>query len=100
MEEKIEFYDQLTDEVRGKEGCVVLGDFNGHVGEEARGYEGVHGEKMYTCYCSCHICIQIDCIWVVKPIYIRGCASKSSLNFLIAVKLSSLNKLKHVRTLH
>ena len=43
MEEKIEFYDQLTDEVRGKEGCVVLGDFNGHVGEEARGYEGVHG---------------------------------------------------------
>ena len=40
MEEKIEFYDQLTDEVRGKEGCVVLGDFNGHVGEEARGMKG------------------------------------------------------------
>ena len=43
MEEKIEFYDQLTDEVRRKEDCIMLGDFNGHVGEEARGYEGVHG---------------------------------------------------------
>ncbi len=33
MEEKMEFYDQLTDEVKGKENCVMLGDFNGHVGE-------------------------------------------------------------------
>ena len=27
MEEKMEFYDQLTDEVRGKEDCIVLGGF-------------------------------------------------------------------------
>ena len=25
MEEKMEFYNQLTDEVRGKEDCIVLG---------------------------------------------------------------------------
>ena len=25
------------------ENCIILGDFNGHVGRSANGYEGVHG---------------------------------------------------------
>jgi len=43
-EEKDCFYDELSAEVqaRGRK-CIVLGDFNGHVGDLAEGYEGVHG---------------------------------------------------------
>ena len=44
--EKDKFYDELSDEI-GKAGdsefVVVLGDLNGHVGEQVDGCEGVHG---------------------------------------------------------
>ncbi|ESO05325.1 hypothetical protein HELRODRAFT_171696 [Helobdella robusta] len=44
--EKDRFYDDVSDEI-GQAGLnefvVLLGDFNGHVGADADGYEGVHG---------------------------------------------------------
>ena len=44
VEEKEKFYDDLTAEVWSRKGiCVVLGDFNGHVGRSVQGYAGVHG---------------------------------------------------------
>lgn len=46
--EKNDFYDNLNAEVMGKNGnCIVLGDFNGHVGSSQDGYEGVHGGYGY-----------------------------------------------------
>ena len=48
MEEKEEFYVDLgraVDSVKGDEILVVCGDFNGHVGECADGFEDVHGGK-------------------------------------------------------
>ena len=43
-EEKDSFYDELSGEVQARGGkCILLGDFNGHVGSSADGYEGVHG---------------------------------------------------------
>jgi Reverse transcriptase (RNA-dependent DNA polymerase) len=44
--EKESFYDALDDVVEGvgkAERVVIGGDFNGHVGEEVEGFEGVHG---------------------------------------------------------
>ena len=46
MEEKLEFYDDMLAElllVGHDEFLIVGGDFNGHVGEAADGYEEVHG---------------------------------------------------------
>ena len=43
---KKEFYEALGEvlkAVKGKEALFICVDFNGHVGEEADGYEGVHG---------------------------------------------------------
>lgn len=43
-EEKDKFYEQLSLEMLNVHGkCVVMGDFNGHVGKKKDGYEGVHG---------------------------------------------------------
>ena len=43
-EDKNCFYDDLSAEVQSKNGnCIVLGDFNGHVGNSRDGYKGVHG---------------------------------------------------------
>ena len=43
-EEKDAFYDDLSMEMLKIQGhCVLLGDFNGHVGKDCDGYEGVHG---------------------------------------------------------
>ena len=46
-EEKDAFYDMLTSEVFGRKDCLILGDFNGHVGELVTGYSGVHGGFSY-----------------------------------------------------
>ena len=46
MEEKIQFYDQLACEWElgsSSEMILGLGDFNGHVGKQIDGFEGVHG---------------------------------------------------------
>jgi hypothetical protein len=48
MEEKEEFYVSLlktVSSVDANERLVVCGDFNGHVGAEVEGFEGVHGGK-------------------------------------------------------
>ena len=43
-DEKDQFYDELSAEVQMRNGeCLVLGDFNGHVGSQADGFNGVHG---------------------------------------------------------
>ena len=45
-EEKVKFYDDVSEvisQVGPDEFVVLLGDFNGHVGRNADGYEGVHG---------------------------------------------------------
>jgi hypothetical protein len=52
IEEKEKFYMILGKTLndlgnRSGEMAVVCGDFNGHVGEEIEGYEGVHGGKGY-----------------------------------------------------
>ena len=42
-EAKDSFYDDLSMEMlKVQERCVLLGDFNGHVGKHSAGYEGVH----------------------------------------------------------
>ena len=46
MEEKLEFYDDMVAElllVGHDEFLIAGGDFNGHVGEAADGYPGIHG---------------------------------------------------------
>ena len=46
LEEKHRFYDELAGEYELQNPSEVvfgLGDFNGHVGEEIEGFEGVHG---------------------------------------------------------
>src|SRR5437870_12030516 len=46
MPEKVEFYDSLDSAISGvgdEEMVILCGDFNGHVGEHADGFEGVHG---------------------------------------------------------
>ena len=46
LEEKHRFYDKLAGEYKLQNPSDVvfkLGDFNGHVGEEIEGFEGVHG---------------------------------------------------------
>ena len=46
LEEKHRFYDELAGEYEPQNPSEVvfgLGDFNGHVGEEIEGFEGVHG---------------------------------------------------------
>ena len=50
LEEKESFYLALGKTLqdsgdRNEEMVVVCGDFNGHVGEQIEGYEGVHGGK-------------------------------------------------------
>src|SRR5437867_6890143 len=48
--EKEEFYvclDRVMSGIGDTEMVIVCGDFNGHVGEFAEGYEGVHGGKGY-----------------------------------------------------
>ena len=50
MTEKIEFYDSLDSVISGvgdEEMVILCGDFNGHVGEHAEGFEGVHGGKRF-----------------------------------------------------
>ena len=45
-EEKDQFYEEVTEEIEQagpNEFVLLLGDLNGHVGEKAEGYEGVHG---------------------------------------------------------
>ena len=45
-EEKVKFYDDVSEvlsQAGSGEFVVLLGDFNGHVGRNADGYEGVHG---------------------------------------------------------
>ena len=45
-EEKQHLYDNVDEEIelsQNDELLVMCGDFNGHVGEAADGYEGVHG---------------------------------------------------------
>ena len=43
-EEKDSFYDDLSAEVQSRMGnCIILGDFNGHVGTSVDGYDGIHG---------------------------------------------------------
>ena len=38
------FYDDLSAEIQSKdEYCILLGNFNGHVGSSIDGYGGVHG---------------------------------------------------------
>ena len=51
--EKVRFYDKMGSEwdLRSSSEIIVLGDFNGHVGKYAEGFEGVHwgngvGKKM------------------------------------------------------
>jgi len=49
IEEKDLFYENLSRKmlkVNGK--CVILGDFNGHVGKMQNEYEGVHGGFGYA----------------------------------------------------
>ena len=44
---KVSFYDKMASEWdlgSSSEIIVSLGDFNGHVGKCAEGFEGVHGE--------------------------------------------------------
>ena len=50
--------------------------------------------NMHVCYCSCHICIQIDYIRAVKPIYIPSLQAGHIDCMLLALKSSkkSLNK--------
>ena len=46
--EKVRFYDEMGSEwdLRSSSKIIVsLGDFNGHVGKYAEGFEGVHGEN-------------------------------------------------------
>ena len=46
MEEKEQFYAMLgkiRSEISRDERVVICGDFNGHVGKDADGFEGVHG---------------------------------------------------------
>ena len=46
MVDKEEFYDALGEVLKGvkeEEALFICGDFNGHVGGEADGYEGIHG---------------------------------------------------------
>jgi exonuclease III len=46
MEEKVEFYSALrkvVSDMRSNEKLVLCGDLNGHLGEEALGFEEVHG---------------------------------------------------------
>ena len=46
MVDKEEFYEELGEILKGvkeEEALFICGDFNGHVGGEADGYEGVHG---------------------------------------------------------
>ena len=50
MDEKDQFYDQLQSTVMGvptSEVLFVLGDWNGHVGASAHGFESVHGGHGY-----------------------------------------------------
>ena len=47
-EEKEEFWKTLETEVRSKakdEKIIIAGDFNGHVGQRADGFQGIHGDK-------------------------------------------------------
>jgi len=45
IEEKDLFYENLSREMLKLYGkCVILGDFNGHVGKMQDGYEEVHGD--------------------------------------------------------
>ena len=46
IEEKFRFYDELVGKCKSQnpgEQVFRQGDFNGHVGEEIKGFEGVHG---------------------------------------------------------
>ena len=46
LEEKQSFYDELKCELDMHSACdlvMCLGDFNGHVGRNIDGYDGVHG---------------------------------------------------------
>ena len=46
MEEKEQFYvmlGKIRSEISRNERVVICGDFNGHVGKDADGFEGVHG---------------------------------------------------------
>ena len=46
MDEKVEFYitlGKVLKTIKESEYLVVCGDFNGHVGKDIEGYEGVHG---------------------------------------------------------
>ena len=50
-EEKVKFYDDVSEvlsQAGSDEFVVLLGDFNGHVGRNADGYEGVHGGFGYV----------------------------------------------------
>ena len=44
MKKRKKFSDNLTDEVQSRNGkCFVQGNFDGHVGTSAYGFDGVHG---------------------------------------------------------
>ena len=46
MVDKEEFYEALGEVLKGvkeEEAMFICGEFNGHVGRDADGYEGVHG---------------------------------------------------------
>jgi len=44
IEEKDLFYENLSRKMLNMNGkCMILGDFNGHMGKMRDGYEGVHG---------------------------------------------------------